>query len=277
MAQNILVVGGSRHIGYYSALRFLDAGATVTFLLRSPTIFDNDNAIQNHVRSGKAHLFKGDALVREDIQKLWAEASKETPVDLVLFTVGFSGTPKFHLMKGFVMTPSNLVTQCLLNVLGEMPKNPEAPFPKVITLSATGVSLSSRAKVPLALRVFYGYLIQHPLQDKLGMERVIYHCAGWDWDATDGEPSEEIMGSAWREREGLPAPGTLTNAIVLRPALLNDGECLADAGKSGAPYRAGEGQVVGWSVSRKDVAHFIFDVVTNHWEKYGNKQISIAY
>jgi len=178
-------------------------------------------------------------------------------------------------MKGFVITPQNLVTQCLLNVLCEMPKN--NPLPKVITLSTSGVSPSSRSQVPLLLNVFYGYLISQPLQDKLGMERVMFHCAGWNWNPKDGEPQEDIMGAAWQKRDRLPAPGQLKNAMVLRPAVLNDGECVADSGKADRPYRAGEGEVKGWSISRKDVAHFIFDAVTNHWDKYGNKQVSIAY
>ncbi|KAF8163719.1 hypothetical protein B0H34DRAFT_795389 [Crassisporium funariophilum] len=276
MSSNILAIGGSRHIGYHSALRFLEAGSTVTFLLRSPQAFDEDEAIQTHVKSGKARLIKGDALVQEDVKAVWAEASKEKPVDLLLFTIGFTGNPKFHLLKGFMISPNNLATQCLLNVLCAMPKTSQ--LPKVITLSTSGVSRSSRAQVPFLLKIFYGYLISHPIQDKLGMERVIYHCAGWEWNPRDGEPSDEIMGEGWREREGLPAPGLLKDAMVLRGALLNDGECVADSVKDGArPYRAGEGEVKGWSVSRKDVAHFIFDAVTNHWDDFGNKQISIAY
>ncbi|KDR80438.1 hypothetical protein GALMADRAFT_92851 [Galerina marginata CBS 339.88] len=278
MAQNILVIGGSRHIGHDAALRFLDAGATATFLLRSPATFDNDEAIQKHVKSGKARLIKGDALVIEDVRSLWAEAGKDAPVDLVLFTVGFTGNPKFQLTQGFVITPGNLVTQCLLNVLCTMPPpTSDAPSPKIITLSTSGVSRSSRAKVPFLLKAFYGYLIQHPLRDKLGMERVIYHCAGWEWNAGDGEPGEAIMGAGWKDREGLPERGTLKDAMVLRPAALTDGECVADSGKKKTPYRAGEGEVSGWSVSRKDVAHFIFDAVANHWDEYGNKQVSIAY
>lgn len=68
----------------------VDAGATVTFLLRSPATFDGDEDIQKHVKSGKARLLKGDALVEEDVRNAWNEATKESPVDLVIFTVGFS-------------------------------------------------------------------------------------------------------------------------------------------------------------------------------------------
>lgn len=185
------------------------------------------------------------------------------------------GSPEFQLTKGFVISPHNLVSQCLLNVLCEMPKTD--PLPKVITVSTIGVTRSSRAQVPIPLKIFYGYLISQPLQDKLGTERLIYHCAGWDWNPKDGEPKEDILGKGWQEREGLPAPGQLKNAMVLRPAALNDGECVGDSGKAGPPYRAAEGHVKGWSISRKDVAHFIFDAVTAHWDEYGNKQVSIAY
>jgi hypothetical protein len=174
------------------------------------------------------------------------------------------------------MSPTNLVTQCLLNVLCQMPKT--NPLPKVIVLSASGVSPSSRSQVPSLLNVLmYNYLISQPLQDKFGTERVIYHCAGWNWNSKDGEPKEDIMGQGWQERDGLPASGQLKNAMIVRPALLNDDECVADSGKAGRPYRAGEGEVKGWFISRKDVAHFIFDTVANHWDEYGNKQVSIAY
>ena len=174
------------------------------------------------------------------------------------------------------MTPHNLVTQCLLNVLCEMPKT--NPLPKVITLSTAGVSRTSRSQLPCPLKIMYGYMIRSPINDKLGTERVIYHCAGWNWNPKDGEPDDDMMGQGWRERQGLPGSGQLKNAMVLRPALLNDGECVADSGKDGRPYKLGDGgEYKGWSVSRKDVAHFIFDAVTNHWDEYGNKQVSIAY
>lgn len=60
----------------------------MTFLLRSPSTFDADEQIQKYVRSGKAHLVKGDALVKADVQCAWDEAQKHGPVDLLLFTVG---------------------------------------------------------------------------------------------------------------------------------------------------------------------------------------------
>ena len=69
----------------------IDKGATVTFLLRNPAVFDTDEVIQPRVRSGKARLVKGDALNIEDVARGWAEAQAATDkrhVDFVLFTVG---------------------------------------------------------------------------------------------------------------------------------------------------------------------------------------------
>lgn len=66
------------------------SGATVTFLLRSPAAFDSDNEIQQYVKSDHALLVKGDALIREDVQKAWETASKDRKVDFLLFTVGGS-------------------------------------------------------------------------------------------------------------------------------------------------------------------------------------------
>lgn len=57
-------------------------------MLRSPAVFDSDATIQSYVKSGKAHLLKGDALVENDVKHAWDEASTRGPVDLLLFSVG---------------------------------------------------------------------------------------------------------------------------------------------------------------------------------------------
>ena len=106
MSLDILSIGASRNIGYLSSIRFLgeyvlfcdicsifirtslDAGATVTFLLRTPSVFDEDATIQKYIKSGKAQLLKGDALVESDVKRAWGEAAKYQSVDLLIFTVG---------------------------------------------------------------------------------------------------------------------------------------------------------------------------------------------
>lgn len=65
-----------------------DQGATVTFLLRSPAVFDNDEAIKKYITEGKAHLVKGDALVRADVQAAWGRAAQDKKVDVCIFTLG---------------------------------------------------------------------------------------------------------------------------------------------------------------------------------------------
>jgi hypothetical protein len=106
MSENVLVLGGSRNIGYHAALRLLGgflssryglllmpiimvaAGATVTFLLRSTSVFDNDEVVQGYIKSGTARLIKGDGLIKDDVKRAWEESGRDRPVDTVVFTVG---------------------------------------------------------------------------------------------------------------------------------------------------------------------------------------------
>lgn len=85
------------------------------------------------------------------------------------------------------------------------------------------------------------------------------------------------MGSEWQE--GLPSPGTLKQVLIVKPALFTDGECVAEKGRKEGkePYRLSEGEIGGWTISRKDVAHFIVDVVLNKWDEFSGKRVSIAY
>lgn len=270
----ILVLGGSRHIGYFSAIRLLDKGATVTFLLRNPSCFDADATIQKYVKSGKARLVKGDALIKEDVKKSWEEAAKgdgEAKVDALVFTVG--GTPKFELRKfSFILPHTNLVTQCLLNVYYTLPAN----HPKIITISSVGLA-KSHADLPLALKPLYTYILASPHKDKIGAEKVVAHCAGWPWDV---EVGEDILPSGWQD--GLPEAGSVKSVLVIRPALFVDGECKADKlkdgkGKGKEPYRVKEGAIGGYTVGRKDVAHFLVEGALGDWEKWGGKCVDIAY
>jgi hypothetical protein len=127
----------------------------------------------------------------------------------------------------------------------------------------------------------YGYLLAVPHKDKVGAERLISHCAGWTWNTKeDGEPDESIMGPNWTERPGLPEAGSLKRVLVIRPALLTDGECRAekpgrDAGVP--PYLVSEKELGKWTVSRKDTAHFVVDAILNRWSEFENKCVNIAY
>ncbi|KAJ7268653.1 hypothetical protein B0H12DRAFT_1095949 [Mycena haematopus] len=272
---NVLSFGASRNIGYLSAVRLLEKGATVTFLLRSPSTFDGDATIQKYVTSGHAKLVKGDASIEADTERAWKEAGA---VDAVIFSVGTY--PTFHLFKGFVQTPANLVTQCLLNVLCTMPTYTDAPQPKIIVISSTGLTPSAHAALPILLKPLYGVVLAAPHKDKIGMEHAIAHCAGWTWDPkADGDVSEDILGAGWTQRKGLPAPGSLKRILVIRPALLTDGKCVADeveAKGKGKGYRVSEQELGGYTISRKDTAHFVVDALTR-WDEFENKRVNVAY
>ena len=182
-----------------------------------------------------------------------------------------------------VISPANLVTQSTLNVLCTMPQSD--PQPKIIMLTSTGLTGSSHAALPLLLKPLYGYLLAVPHKDKLGAERAIAYSAGWEWIAKDaGELGEDIMGPGdWMKREGLPAPGMLKRVLVVRPALLTDGECIAEKpkgkgkNKCGVGYRVSERELGGWTISRKDVAHFIVDAALNRWDEFEQKLVNVGY
>ncbi|KAJ7130180.1 hypothetical protein C8R44DRAFT_829667 [Mycena epipterygia] len=272
---SILTFGASRNIGYFSAVRLLEKGATVTFLLRSPAVFDEDALIQGYVKSGKARLLKGDATNEADTRRAWNEAGV---VDAVFFSVGI--TPTFHIFKGLVFESRNLVTQCMLNVLCTMPTYTDAPQPKIIVISSTGLTPTAHAALPLLIKPLYS-LLDVPHTDKIGMERAIAYCSGWKWNSeADGEPTSDIMGEGWMQRKGLPAPGTLKDVLVIRPALLTDGQCVADrveAKGKGKSYRVSQEELGGYTISRKDVAHLAVDALAR-WEEFANKRIvNVAY
>jgi len=247
----VLTVGGSRNIGYLASVRLLEKGATVTFLLRSgPAAFDKDNIIQKYVKSGKARLVKGDALNKEDVAKAWEEAAKG---------------------EGWIRS--------LINVLSTLPANFTPP--QIITISTTGLTKSSHSSLPRPLKPLYTYALSQPHRDKEGAERVIAYCAGWSWE--DGKFKDDIFGKGDEWKEGLPMPGTLSSVVVIRPPLFTDGECKADKstvkgkGKGKEPYRVKEGNISGYTISRKDVAHFMVEGVLADWQKWAGKCVGIAY
>lgn len=275
---NVLAVGASRNIGYYAALRLLEKGATVTFLLRSPSTFDGDSTIQGYVASGKAHLVKGDGLKADDVRHCWEVAQSlgtDGRVDLVLFTVG--GIPSFSLTQGFIISPPDLVTKALFTLLSTIPPSLRTPSsqPRIITISSTGLTRASHDALPLLLKPLYGYFLRKPHEDKLGAERIVAHSSGRPW--TDEEPQSKILGEGWQEKEGLPKPGELKHVVVIRPALLSDGPCKADE-SSKVPYRVADTELPGgYRVSRRDVAHFMVEGVLSQWDKWEGKCVNIAY
>lgn len=167
------------------------------------------------------------------------------------------------------------MTQSLLNCLETLP----TPHPNIIAISAAGATRIGRKKVPFPLKLFYSYLLTVPHADKRGAEEVLAHCAGWEWK-TEDSPGTEVLGGDWKASVDLPIPGTLKNVVVVRPAMLTDGTCRADTWESSSegPYKVEAEDLVGrWTVSRKDVAHFLVERVVRHWDEWEGKRVSIAY
>ncbi|KAI0636389.1 hypothetical protein C8Q77DRAFT_498323 [Trametes polyzona] len=274
------ILGGSKNIGYYAAVRLLEKGASVTFLLRNTSTFDNDATIQTYIKQGKVFLVKGDGLNLDDQKKGWETALEngDGTIDVVLFTIG--GVPNFHLTKGFVLTVADLCTRSLLNLFQSMPASLRIPTaqPRFLIVTSRGITHSSHATLPGPLKAFYGYALPSPHADKLGAERVLAYVMGVPW--RDEAPRPEVLPGGWEKLPGLPAEGEIKRVHIVRPSLLTDGACKADEPqKNGkAAYRAVEGEINGgYTVSRRDVAHFMVEDALPNWEKWEGKGVTLVY
>ncbi|KAH9910787.1 uncharacterized protein BXZ73DRAFT_83201 [Epithele typhae] len=263
-----------------------EQGVTVTYLLRYPDCFDADPEMQPYIQSGKARLVKGDTLQPDTLEAAWASAlvAGNGNVDVVLFTVG--GKPSFTnlllvLLRGIVMTPPDLVTRSITNVIRTLPPSLRTPEsqPRFVVITSYGMNREEHSALPLPMKPFYSILLPAPHRDKLGVERMLSHCMGTPWNPED-VVIDEVLAPGWESTEGLPGVGELKKVVIVRPAFFTDGKCVADEGKGEeAPYRTStSGLLKGmYTVSRKDVAHLIVDVVIPQWESYQGKAVAIGY
>jgi hypothetical protein len=186
------------------------------------------------------------------------------------------------LSKGAVLDNPNICTLAILNVLCTIPSN--YPAPRILAISSIGITPDSHSHLPFALKPLYSYLLSEPHADKLAMERILNHVTeGRTWDSVkDGEPSSKMLPSNWKSTEGLPAEGSLKSVIVLRPSMFTDGKSQAEKyeenGRKGKePYRVSTEEISGYTISRRDVAHFIVALVTKRWNEFDNKIVNISY
>lgn len=259
---HILAIGASRNIGYFACKTLLGQGHSVTFLLRNPSVFDDDSEIKSFVQAGKAKLVKGDATVRSDVKNI-IDSATLVGLDVILSTVG--GAPSFSLTKGFVINPPNLCSITLLNVLSCYPI--AGSHPKLIVVSANGLNKAGHDGLPLLVKPLFAYGIREPHADKLVMEYVVFHAANWTW--TDEVPKETVnfLGSQWKE--DLQESGFLKDVVIIRPTILVDGDVKKPA--KGA-YKTTTGEFKGaFSIPRKEVAHFITEAVLKHWDDWNGK------
>lgn len=160
-------------------------GHSVTFLLRNPSVFDDDSEIQSFVQKGNAKLVKGDATVKNDVKNI-IDSATQVGLDVILSSVGkcritihlfqifnteciyTGGAPSFSLTKGFVINPPNLCSISLLNILSCYPS--VGPQPKLIVVSSNGLNKAGHDTLPLLVKPLFSYGIRGPHADKLVME-----------------------------------------------------------------------------------------------------------
>ena len=85
--------------------------------------------------------------------------------------------------------------------------------------------------------------------------------------------------------EGMPEEGSLGRVVIVRPAFLTAGPCKGDeidgsdkkVGQRGYRVFDDEKSSEGWTISRRDVAHFISEQALEDWDRYEGKRVTVMY
>ncbi|KAH7101661.1 hypothetical protein BKA62DRAFT_702791 [Auriculariales sp. MPI-PUGE-AT-0066] len=260
---HVLILSASRHIGYFAALRLLAKGETVSLFVRSANRFDDDQAIQGHIRAGRARVVVGDGLNEEDVRR----AVHSDSFDFILISIG--ATQIKMTFPHPTITPADICERSTKNVLAALRSSPHetSRATRVIAITSAGMGRQGFAALPLAWKPVYWWLLPKMHADKQNMERALGGAAG----RTDWGEEAVVQASPAHEQAWL-------NAMIVRPAHLTDSESLADKQSGGKEaYRVGEYLRGIWSISRKDVAHFIVEEAIPNFAKYRNRAVDICY
>lgn len=191
------------------------------------------------------------------------------------------GAPaKFDLVGGSIIDPPGLCTRALLALLTCFPRDASVqPQPKLILISSVGMSKSAHDALPIAMKHLYAYLLCSPFKDKLGMERVAHYAArGWVWPKADGEPV--TLPTGWKVKldgERAEGGGFLTDLVIVRATIFTDGACKTDK-KGVKAYRVLDKEIPGgYTISRRDAAHFVVEKCVPEWEQWNGKCVRISY
>jgi len=279
MPFNVLSIGASRNIGYFTALYLLAEGHKVTLLIRRKTTFDEDEKMQEYLKSGQAKLFIGDALLVEDVKKVWSLAAENGPVDYVITSVG--AKPSVTL-KGIVMDNPTVVASCTHALLSAWPHSQTEGIEhtKLISITSTGLTKKAHKSLPWPLKCFHNIVLPVPHRDKRVTEHYLAYCAAiyQSYECTPEEiTSLEKTGNFppnWQE--GLKK-GDWLNAVIVRPSLLTDGKSLCETEGAKAVRAGPEDLPSAWTISRKDVAWFIVNQVTKDWDAWKGKAVTVSY
>ncbi|KAH7101668.1 hypothetical protein BKA62DRAFT_172861 [Auriculariales sp. MPI-PUGE-AT-0066] len=256
-----LIFGASRNIGYLTATRLLARGETVSLVVRSAKTFDNDAAIQEHIRAGRAHVVVGDTMNEDDVRRAVSSAS----FDYILFTVGAQPIMAFPRP---VIKPADICERSIKNLLSVLRSSPPGvKSAKLIAITSAGMGTKGFAALPSVWKPVYWWAIKTMHDDKQNMERAMGGAAGRnDWGEDAIVPASPAKEEPW------------LNAMIIRPAHLTDSECQGDKQQEGTtPYRVGEYLQGIYSISRKDVSHFIAEEAMPNFSRYQNRAVDICY
>ncbi|KAG9087518.1 hypothetical protein FRC06_002500 [Ceratobasidium sp. 370] len=214
---------------------------------------ESDPSMSPYIKDGKAIIVGGDGLVEADVRRAWDTAKGDGQVDAVFFGIG--GDPSFSLLKGFAITPGDLTARSMTVLLSVIQSSTTpSTRPKLVTITSNGLDDRSHSLLPLPLRLFYAWFLRLPHVDKVEQEIVIKRAAGWDG------------GEGWLGSD---------NLVIVRPAFLTSGECVAD--KKANAYRTDAELASAWTISRADVEHFVAEKVFVDWESWRGKVWVVAY
>lgn len=173
---------------------------------------------------------------------------------------------KFHLLKGVIINPPNLCTISVLNVLRSIAATDLRP--RLAVLASTGVTTASHRSLPLIMKPLYSWILPGAFADKRGMETIVYHALGKEYDASQ-TPGSDILPEGWKD--DLPPAGWLKSSVILRPAMLTDGALTKT-------YRVAVGDnFTAYTISRSDVGHFIIEGLLPEWSKYEGNVVPLGY
>ena len=165
----------------------------------------------------------------------------------------------------------------LLSALKSTPQIASNP-PNFVIVSSTGITKEGHDNLPCLLKSFYKYALASPHADKLGLERVVAHAAGFPWPEGGAEEKvrDSVLPPGWEERAG--ENGWLKDrVVVVRAALLKDGPCTVTEEKPDAYRFASDYLKNAYTIRREDVSHLIVEKVLGNWEGVKGEILRIAY
>lgn len=148
-------------------------------------------------------------------------------------------------------------------------------IPNLVLVSSNGLSKTSHESLPLVWKPLYKYALASAHADKLGLERVAGHAAGFLWPEEDEQPDSSVLPSGWEERAG--DQGWMKGKIaIVRPSLLTNGVCKAEAKPEA--YRTSTGDLKSaYTISRSNTAHCIVEKILADWGTWGGKILRVTY